>query len=72
MHERSESIDGCWLVSSQHEIDHLNGILFFERISPIRRTLIQNKLKKIKKGLIVPNYPMVLPTGKLIGELTET
>jgi peptide deformylase len=70
--ERSESIDGLLARVLQHEIDHLNGILFFERISPIRRTLIQNKLKKIKKGLIVPNYPMVLPTGKLIGELTET
>lgn len=56
----------------QHEIDHLNGILFFERISPLRRTLIQNKLKKIKKGLIIPDYPMVLPDGKLTKELVTS
>ncbi len=50
----------------QHEIDHLNGILFFEKLSPIRKTLSQNKLKKIKKGVIVPDYPMVMADGKLI------
>ncbi|MCX7908843.1 MAG: peptide deformylase [Ignavibacteria bacterium] len=55
----------------QHEIDHLNGILFFERVSPIRRTLIQNKLKKIKKGLIVPDYPMVLADGTLTKDLEK-
>jgi len=70
--EKSEYFDGLLARVLQHEIDHLNGILFFERISPIRRALIQNKLKKIKKGLITPNYPMILPTGKLIGELSTT
>ncbi|MEJ5286958.1 MAG: Peptide deformylase [Candidatus Kapaibacterium sp.] len=55
----------------QHEIDHLNGILFFERISPFRRTLIQNKLRKIKNGLIVPDYPMVLPNGQLTKEYVD-
>lgn len=67
--ERKINANGLLARVLQHEIDHLNGILFFERISPIRRTLIQNKLKKIKKGLIVPNYPMVLPDGKLTKEL---
>lgn len=67
--ERKINANGLLARVLQHEIDHLNGILFFERISPIRRTLIQNKLKKIKKGLIVPNYPMVLPDGRLTKEL---
>lgn len=49
----------------QHEIDHLNGILFFERLTPLRKTLSKNKLKKIKKGIILPDYPMVLPDGRL-------
>ncbi len=31
----------------QHEIDHLNGILFIDRISPMRRKLLSKKLKKI-------------------------
>ncbi|MBN2601479.1 MAG: peptide deformylase [Candidatus Marinimicrobia bacterium] len=35
----------------QHEIDHLNGILFVDRISPLKRSFIDSKLKKIaEKG----------------------
>ena len=33
----------------QHEVDHLNGLLFLDRLTPIRRLLIQNKIKKISK-----------------------
>ncbi|MCJ7487362.1 MAG: peptide deformylase [Candidatus Aminicenantes bacterium] len=29
-----------------HEIDHLDGILFVEKLSPLKRKLIKNKLKK--------------------------
>lgn len=50
----------------QHEADHLNGILFYERISPLRRTLAKNKLRKIEKGIILGDYPMVLPNGELV------
>lgn len=32
----------------QHEIDHLNGVLFVDKLNPIKRALIFNKLKKIK------------------------
>ncbi len=49
----------------QHEIDHLNGILFFERISPIKRTLAKSKLKKIERGQTLPDYDMILPNGQL-------
>ncbi len=34
----------------QHEIDHINGILFIDRISPIRRKLLAKKLKVIAAG----------------------
>ncbi len=47
----------------QHEIDHLDGILFYERLSAIRKTLSKSKLRKIEKGLIIPDYPMVQPDG---------
>ena len=50
----------------QHEIDHLSGILFYERLTPIRRTLSKNKLRNIQKGKIIPAYPMILPDGTLI------
>lgn len=66
MREHSEEVDGLLARVLQHEIDHLNGILFFDRLKPIRRTLAQNKLKRIRKGIIIPNYPMILPDGKLL------
>jgi len=31
----------------QHELDHLNGIFFVDRISPVRRTLNKKKLKAL-------------------------
>jgi peptide deformylase len=31
----------------QHEVDHLNGVLFVDRLSPVRRKLLTKRLKKI-------------------------
>jgi peptide deformylase len=31
----------------QHELDHLNGILFIDHLSPLKRTLYKKRLKKI-------------------------
>lgn len=50
----------------QHEIDHLDGILFFQHLSSFKRTLIKNKLNKIRRGEILPDYPYIMPDGKLI------
>jgi len=36
-------------VCLQHEIDHLNGVLFIDRISSLKRALYKKKLKKKKK-----------------------
>jgi len=33
-----------------HEIDHLNGILFIDRLSALKKTLIRNKIKKLAKA----------------------
>lgn len=66
MKENNEEFDGLLARVLQHEIDHLNGILFFDRLKPLRRTLAQSKLNKIRKGLVVPDYPMILPNGKLL------
>ncbi len=49
----------------QHETDHLNGILFTDKISPFRRTLNKNKLRRIEKGLIIPKYPMINADGTI-------
>jgi len=36
-------------VALQHEIDHLDGVLFIDRLSPLKRRLIKKKLQKKEK-----------------------
>ena len=55
----------------QHEVDHLNGILFFERLHPLRRALSKNKLKRIQKGLVIPIYPMIDKDGKFVDGIED-
>jgi len=57
MKEHVMEVDGLLARVMQHEIDHLNGIYFFERLSPIRRTLSSGKLKKIARGQFGAEYP---------------
>ena len=44
-------LDGIGSRCVQHEIDHLNGILFIDHISKLKRDMIIKKLKKSKKEL---------------------
>ena len=44
--ERIWQADGLLAVAFQHEIDHLEGILFIDRLSPLKRGLYIKKLKK--------------------------
>lgn len=41
--------DGLLATCVQHEIDHLEGTLFVDHISSLKRTMILKKLKKLKK-----------------------
>lgn len=40
----------------QHELDHNNGILFIEKLGPIKKQLIRRKLEAIRKGQIISDY----------------
>lgn len=40
----------------QHEYDHLEGKLFIEKLSPLKKKLIQRKLENIKKGKVATEY----------------
>jgi peptide deformylase len=42
-----------------HEIDHLDGVLFIDRISAAKRALLRNELRKIKRGDVETSYPVV-------------
>jgi peptide deformylase len=58
--------DGLLARVLQHEIDHLNGIYFTDRLSQLKRTLIQSKLRRISKGESKADYDIVLPDGSII------
>ena len=42
--------EGLLAICLQHEIDHLNGSLFIDHISSLKRTLYNKKLKKMLKN----------------------
>ena len=41
--------DGLLATCVQHEIDHLNGVLFVDHLSALKRNMIMRKLAKLKK-----------------------
>jgi peptide deformylase len=56
---RAQNVEGEWFERTgedllaramQHEIDHLNGILFISHISSLKREIIKNKIKKLVKA----------------------
>jgi peptide deformylase len=42
----------------QHEYDHIEGILFTDRISSLKKQLIKKKLQNIMEGKTRPDYKM--------------
>ena len=45
----------------QHEYDHIEGILFIDHLSPLKKRLLKNKLTSISKGSISVDYLMKFP-----------
>ncbi len=56
--ERTEVFDGLIARVIQHEYDHIEGILFTDRISSLKKRLIQKKLQNIMEGKARPDYKM--------------
>ncbi len=50
----------------QHEYDHLEGVLFTDRVSPIRKRLLKGKLTGISKGKFEASYKTILPNNKVV------
>ncbi len=50
-HGKPQSIDADGLMATclQHEIDHLNGVLFIDHISKLKRDMVIKKFKKLAK-----------------------
>ncbi|UWQ96051.1 peptide deformylase [Rhodobacteraceae bacterium M385] len=47
--EQEETFDGLWATCVQHEIDHLEGKLFIDYLSGLKRQLITRKMVKLKR-----------------------
>lgn len=45
----------------QHEYDHLEGILFIDYLSPLRKRLLKSKLRNIATGKVSPHYRIKVP-----------
>ncbi|MDQ2090755.1 peptide deformylase [Marimonas arenosa] len=47
--EQREDFGGLWATCVQHEIDHLNGKLFIDYLSAMKRQMITRKMQKLKR-----------------------
>lgn len=61
LNEKEEVLTGMKARIVQHEYDHLEGILFTDYLSGLRKQLLKSRLTKISKGKIDPSYPMIFP-----------
>ncbi|HEY8784791.1 MAG TPA: peptide deformylase [Mucilaginibacter sp.] len=59
-----ETFTGMAARIIQHEYDHIEGKLFTDRLSPLRKRLIQKKLNDISKGIVDVDYKMKFPAVK--------
>lgn len=56
--KKTEVYDGLIARVIQHEYDHIEGILFTDKISSLKKTLIKKKLQNIMDGKARPDYRM--------------
>lgn len=56
--ESTEIYDSINARVIQHEYDHIDGILFVDKLSPVRKRLIRGKLAAMLKGKVTHDYRM--------------
>ncbi len=59
-----DKFDGIIARIIQHEYDHLEGKLFVDRLSGLRKTMLKGKLMDIAKGKVDADYRMIFPKLK--------
>ncbi|MEZ4806931.1 MAG: peptide deformylase [Flavobacteriales bacterium] len=62
--EHEEEFEGVAARVIQHEHDHLDGILFVDHLNPLRKRLLQGRLRDISKGRTDVKYKMRFPQVK--------
>lgn len=64
MKPHTEDISGFLARIVQHECDHLEGKMYIDHISPIRKQLIKGKLRNLIDGKVAVDYPVRFAPGK--------
>ena len=59
--EREEEFDGITARVILHEYDHIEGKLFIDYLSPLKKRLIKKRLDEISQGKVKVDYRMLLP-----------
>lgn len=59
--EREVEAGGLLARVLLHEYDHLEGVLFTDRISTLRQKLIKRSLREIARGEVDADYPLAVP-----------
>ncbi|WP_191860237.1 peptide deformylase [Hanstruepera ponticola] len=62
--KHTETFEGLVARVIQHEYDHIEGILFTDKLSSLKKRLIKGKLSNISKGKISVDYKMRFPNQK--------
>lgn len=62
--KKTETLSGLAARIVQHEYDHIEGILFTDKLSALKKRLIKGKLANISKGKINVDYRMRFPQVK--------
>jgi len=62
--KHTETYTGIAARIIQHEYDHIEGVLFTDLLSPLKKRLIKSKLKNISQGKIKVDYAMRFPRLK--------
>ena len=60
--EHEEEIDGLRARIVQHEYDHIEGILFTDHLSSLKKRMLKKKLVNISKGVVDVSYRMKFPS----------
>jgi len=63
--EHEEEFDGIIARVIQHEYDHIEGILFTDHLTPLKRRLLKGKLTNISKGKVETTYRILAPLAKV-------
>jgi peptide deformylase len=62
---QEEEFSGLAARIIQHEYDHIEGVLFTDKLSPLKKRLLKGRLEKISRGQVEAEYRMKFHLSKI-------